>query len=89
MFLDIPLYRTGVITCVEFCTALCADGDTYSGPEVGLGAVPPGSGVFQSEVVVHRLAEFLFATEIALSCLNRCVPKQKLNLLKFSACQMA
>ena len=43
------------------------------------------SGVFQSEVVVHRLGEFLFAAEIALSCLNRGLPKQKLNLLKFSS----
>jgi hypothetical protein len=47
------------------------------------------SGVFQSEVVVHRLAEFLLAAEIALSCLNRGVLKQKLNLLKFPAHQMA
>jgi len=29
------------------------------------------SGVFQSEVVVHRLAVFLLAAEITLSCLNR------------------
>ena len=49
----------------------------------------PPSGFSQSEVVVHRLAEFLLAAQIALSCLNRCVPKQKLNLLKFSARQMA
>ena len=46
-------------------------------------------GVFQSKVVVHRLAEFLLAAEIAFRCLNRGVPKQKLNLLKFSARQMA
>src|SRR5882762_11048768 len=42
------------------------------------------SGIFQSEVVVHRLVEPLLATEIALSCLNRCVSKQELNLVKFS-----
>ena len=47
------------------------------------------SGVFQSEVVVHCLAEFLLAAEITLCCLNRRVSKQKLNLLKFSACEMA
>ena len=46
-------------------------------------------GVFQSKVVVHRLAKFLLAAEIAFSCLNRGVPKQKLNLFKFSARQMA
>ena len=33
------------------------------------------SGVFQSEVVVHGLAEFLLAAEIPLGCLNRCVSK--------------
>jgi hypothetical protein len=40
-------------------------------------------------MVVYRLAEFLLAAEIALRCLNRCVAKEKLNLLKFSACEMA
>jgi hypothetical protein len=29
------------------------------------------------------------AAEIALSCLNRCVPKQKLNLLNLTSRQMA
>ncbi len=57
-------------------------------PELGLGAVTT-LGALQSEVVVHRMAEFLLAAEIPFSCLNRCVPKQKLNLLKFSARQMA
>jgi hypothetical protein len=47
------------------------------------------SGVFQPKVVVHSLAEFLLAAEIPLGCLNRCVSKKKLNLLKFAACQMA
>ena len=42
------------------------------------------SSVLQAEMVVDRLAEFLLAAEIALSCLNRCVSKQELNLLKFS-----
>ena len=35
------------------------------------------------------MAESLLAAEIPLGCLNGCVPKQKLNLLKLSACQMA
>jgi hypothetical protein len=39
--------------------------------------------VFQSEVVVHRMPELLLAAQIVLSCLNRGVSKQKLNLLKF------
>src|SRR5437870_1582129 len=47
------------------------------------------SAVFQSEIVVHGMAEFLLAAEIPLGCLNRCVAKEKLNLLKFSACEMA
>ncbi len=47
------------------------------------------SAVFQSEIVVHGMAEFLLAAEIPLGCLNRCVAKEKLNLLQFSACEMA
>ena len=47
------------------------------------------SAVLQSEIVVHSLAEFLLASQIALSCLNRCVPKQELNLLNLPARQMA
>jgi hypothetical protein len=35
------------------------------------------------------MAESLLAAEIPLSSLNGCVPKQKLNLLKLSAGQMA
>ena len=42
-----------------------------------------------AEIVVHGMAEFLLAAEIPLGCLNRCVAKEKLNLLKFSACEMA
>jgi hypothetical protein len=55
------------------------------GREVGLGAVTTRSGVFQPKFVVHCLAEPLLAAEITLSRLNRCLPKQELNLLKFSA----
>jgi len=57
-------------------------------PEVRLWTVTP-SGIFESEVVVHRVVEFLLAAEITFSCLNRSVPKEKLNLLKFTAGQMA
>ena len=53
-------------------------------PEVNFGATT-ASGEFQSEVVVYGLAEFLLAAKIAFSCLNGCMPQQKLNLLKFSA----
>ena len=49
----------------------------------------PRSGVFQSEVVIYRVAEVLLAAEIALSRLNRRVAKQKLNLLKLTSRQIA
>ena len=52
-------------------------------------AITTPSGVFQSEFVVHCLAESLLAAEITLGGLNRRVSKQELNLLKFSARQMA
>ena len=37
------------------------------------------------EKIVHRVAEVLLAAEITFGGLNRCVSKQELNLLKFSA----
>jgi len=37
------------------------------------------------EKIVHWVAKILFATEIALRGLDRCVPEQKLNLLKLTA----
>jgi hypothetical protein len=61
---------------------------TRNSPEVSLWDVTTPSGVFESKVVVHRLAEFLLAAEIAFRCLHRGVPKQKLNLFKFSARRM-
>jgi len=42
-------------------------------PEVGFWAVTTPSGVFEPEVVVHGLAQFLLATQIPLRCLNRYV----------------
>ena len=55
----------------------------------GLEATSTALGVFQAEFVIYRLAEFLLAPNITLSCLNRCMPKQELNLFKFSAGQVA
>src|SRR5215469_13912834 len=46
-------------------------------------------GVFQPEVVIDRVAEFLLAAKVALSCLHRRMPQQKLNLLKLASRQMA
>jgi len=45
---------------------------TSSSPEVRFWSTTrSGAFYFKSEVVVHRLAEFLFASEIAFRCLNR------------------
>ena len=41
------------------------------------------------EVVIHCKTEFLLATKVALSRLNRRMPQQKLNLLKLTSRQMA
>jgi hypothetical protein len=37
------------------------------------------------EKIIHRMAEILFAPEIAFRSLDRCMPEQKLNLLKLTA----
>jgi len=42
-----------------------------------------------TDLVVHRLTKSSLAAEITLGGLNRCVSKQGLNLLTFSARQMA
>jgi hypothetical protein len=60
-----------------------------NGPQVRFGAVGSQSDVFQSQVVVHRVSQFLFATEIMLGRLNRCVTKQELNLFELAAGQVA
>jgi hypothetical protein len=57
--------------------------------EVRFGAVVALSDVLQSQVVVHRMSQFLFASQIMLGRLNRCVPKQELSLIKFSPSQVA
>ncbi len=54
-------------------------------PKSAWGPSPPRQGVFQLEFVVHCLAESLLAAKITFGGLNRCVSKQELNLLKFSA----
>jgi hypothetical protein len=42
------------------------------------------SNIFQSQVVIHRVSQFLFASQVVLGRLNRCMAKQELNLFKFS-----
>jgi len=41
------------------------------------------------EKIVHWMPEVLFAAEIAIRGLDRCVPQQKLNLLQFTSAIMA
>ena len=36
------------------------------------------------EKIVHRMAEILFAAEIAFRSLDRCMPQQELNLLQLT-----
>jgi hypothetical protein len=62
---------------------------SYSGQEVRFEAMNTPSDIFQSQVVIHRVSQFLFASQVMLGRLNRCVPKQKLDLFKFAASQVA
>jgi len=41
------------------------------------------------EKIVYWMPEILFAAEIALCGLDRCVPQQKLNLLQLTAARVA
>jgi hypothetical protein len=69
--------------------ALFADTNPTQGPEVRYWAVGALSDVFQSQVVIHRVSQFLFASKIVLGRLNRCVLQQKLNLFELAASQVA
>ena len=40
------------------------------------------------EKIIHWMSEILFAAEIALRCLHRCMPQQELNLLQLSSTVM-
>ena len=65
-------------------------------PPSRLGSRPAGWNLlrsqrvwFQANPIIHRVSKSLLATQVAFRCLHRNVPKQELNLLKFSACEMA
>ncbi len=40
---------------------------------------------FQANTIIDRIAESLFATQVALRRLHRNVPQKELNLLQFAA----
>jgi len=63
--------------------------EVITGPEVLFEAVHTRSNVFQAQVVIHRVPQFLFASEIVLGRLNGCMAKQELNLFKLSPRQVA
>jgi hypothetical protein len=44
---------------------------------------------WEVEKIVHRMPKILFAAEITFGGLDRRMPKQELNLLKFTAAVMA
>ena len=66
-----------------------APAEPASTREVRFRAVNSQSDFFQTQVVIHRVSQFLFASQIVLGRLNRCVTKQELNLFKFSPGQVA
>src|SRR5437773_3731691 len=47
------------------------------------------SGIFKTELVIHSVPQFLFAAEVTFRGLNRSVSEQKLDLLQFTACEVA
>ena len=44
----------------------------------------PPSVLCEVKKIVHRVSEILFAAEIPLGRLHRCMPQQELNLLQFT-----
>jgi hypothetical protein len=59
-----------------------------NGPEVRFEAVDPRSNIFQAQVVIHGVSQFLFASQIVLGRLHGCMAKQKLNLFKLAPGQV-
>ena|SRR5882757_9100200 len=57
-------------------------------PKVPFEAVNTRSNIFQAQVVIHRLSQFLFASQVVLGRLHGCMAKQKLNLFKLAPGQV-
>ena len=84
MFPIVRAWRTRKLLCQSSAVARHLAEALRSGSEVRFGAVGSQSDVFQSQVVVHRVSQFLFASQIMLGRLNGRMAKQELNLFKFS-----
>jgi hypothetical protein len=54
-----------------------------------LRAVHARSNVFQAQVVIYRVSQFLFASQVMLGGLNGYMAQPELNLFKFSPGQVA
>jgi hypothetical protein len=65
------------------------DTGSYFGPEVRFEAVITQSNIFQAQVVIHCVSQFLFASKVVLSRLHGCMAKQELNLFKLAPSQVA
>jgi hypothetical protein len=57
-------------------------------PEVHFEAVNTRSNIFQPQVVIHRVSQFLFASQVVLARLHGYMAKQKLNLFKLAPGQV-
>jgi hypothetical protein len=44
--------------------------------------------MFQAQVVIHGVSQFLFASQVVLGRLHGCMAKQKLNLFKLAPGQV-
>jgi len=87
----IPLAASCLSARKQFCqlSAQLLVAGLRRGPDVPFGAVDSQSDIFRTQVVIHRVSQFLFAAQIMLGRLNGCVTKQELNLVKFSTSQVA
>ena len=77
------------VSCDPSTNYSAVEPERPGGPEVPFETVGTWSNIFQTQVVIHRVSEFLFASQVMLGGLNGCMVKQELNLFKFSPGQVA